>query len=226
MITLTNNQKILLEALQKSGLVSKFYWTGGTLLAVYYLQHRYSYDLDFFSEQPFSYQELIPFIHLVKKTFSITEIEEHKIYDRWEFIIPGKEKTRIEFVYYNHEKKRLRPLDRYLEIPIDSLEDIAANKVMAYFDRTEPKDLFDIYFLIQKGDYTVSTLLSLVKKKFDASFSEFMFWGESAKSLNLLSSLQLLIPTHDRSKQKKILQEVQAFFLEEGSNYLKTALKD
>jgi len=33
---------------------------------------------------------------------------------------------------------------------VDSLEDIAANKIMALFDRNDPKDLVDLYFFLTK----------------------------------------------------------------------------
>lgn len=225
MMELTDKQKILLETLKESNLSNKFYWTGGTLLAIYYLHHRYSYDLDLFSEQPFSYEELIPFINLVKKKLSISKIKEHKIHDRWEFIISDEEITRIEFVYYNHEKKRLRPLQNFMGISIDSLEDIAANKTMAYFDRNEPKDLFDLYFLMTKKRFSALTLLSLVKNKFGASFSEFMFWSESTKSLNLLSSLRPLIPDKDPEEQERIILSIRDFFLDKGKKYLAKELE-
>lgn len=224
-MTLTDTQRTLLELVKESGLSQKFYWTGGTLLSIHYLHHRYSYDLDLFSEKPFSYDELIPFINRAKKKLSVPKIEEHKIYDRWEFIIPAKEPTRIEFVYYNHEKKRLKPLQNYLGVLIDPIEDIAANKTMAYFDRTEPKDLFDLYFLITKGKFTVKKLLFLVQRKFGASFSQFMFWSESTKSLNLLSSLQPLIPGEDSSRKERIIKTIHGFFLQKGSNYLKNRLE-
>ncbi|MEK7458532.1 MAG: nucleotidyl transferase AbiEii/AbiGii toxin family protein, partial [Patescibacteria group bacterium] len=47
---LTPNQHKLLEcAAQSSGIVDTFYLTGGTALAEFYLHHRLSEDLDFFS---------------------------------------------------------------------------------------------------------------------------------------------------------------------------------
>ena len=106
-LDLTKNQTSIIEILKQSSLKNKFYWTGGTLLAHYYLQHRRSLDLDFFTDQKFNYDELVPFLNLVKLRVWHTNIEENKIFDRWEFIIKNHEIFRFEFVYYNGEKKRL-----------------------------------------------------------------------------------------------------------------------
>ena len=51
---LTKNQKKFLDFFKKSPhLVKNFYFTGGTCLAEFYLKHRMSEDLDFFSENEF-----------------------------------------------------------------------------------------------------------------------------------------------------------------------------
>ena len=49
---LTHNQITFLTAVGESALfMNRFYLTGGTPLAAFYLKHRYSEDLDFFSEE-------------------------------------------------------------------------------------------------------------------------------------------------------------------------------
>ena len=216
---LTQTQKRILDIFTKSGLVERFYWTGGTLLSHIYLHHRKSLGLDLFAEKLFSYSDLLPFLNDIKKSLN-TSIVEEKIHDRWEFTIKSPEETRIEFVYYNHEKKRLSPLKKESGILIDSLKDIAANKLMAYFDRNEPKDLTDIYFLMTKKKFRPSYLLKLVNQKFGSSFSEFMFWSESAKALRILDSVKPLLIGSEQS-QKKLLETIRQFFLEGSATFLK-----
>ncbi|MCZ7666433.1 MAG: nucleotidyl transferase AbiEii/AbiGii toxin family protein [Chloroflexi bacterium] len=45
---MTSFQKELLKVIGRSSLGDNFYLTGGTALAAFYLQHRFSEDLDFF----------------------------------------------------------------------------------------------------------------------------------------------------------------------------------
>lgn len=220
---LTDSQKKVLDLFKKSDLVDKFYWTGGTLLSYLYLQHRLSFDIDFFSDKSFSFDELVPFMNQVQHLFH-SKTKETKIYDRWEIIIETIPVTRLEFVYYNHQKKRLKPLKRNSGILIDSLDDIAANKVIAYFDRNEPKDLYDLYFLMTKKDYTVNNLLQLTKKKFGFSFSEFMFWSESTKSFKKMDSLEPYLLIKDDMTKKKQINKIQDYFLCQGKSYLENQL--
>lgn len=56
---LTSDQKLVLKAVVQEGNLSGFYLSGGTALACYYLHHRFSDDLDFFT-----FEEIDPiFIH-------------------------------------------------------------------------------------------------------------------------------------------------------------------
>ena len=217
---LTHDQNVVLETLTREPVGKQFYWTGGTLLSHYYLHHRKSFDLDFFSDRPFTRDSLTPFIEHVTRALGIENLSESRIYDRWEFVSPTTPPLRFEFVHYNHEKKRLAPLGSYKGLAIDSLPDLAANKTMAYFDRNQPKDLFDVYPLLKKRKFTVGKLLSLVEQKFGSRFPEFLFWSESAKSLKRLESLGPYLLETNPIKQDAFLKDVKYFFLDRGKDFL------
>lgn len=221
MTALTPTQSVIFKAIKATELVKTFYWTGGTLLSYHFLHHRKSFDLDFFTEKPFSYDEFIPFTRELQSHLSIVKLSEKKIADRWEFLIDtGKDQTRCEFVYYNGDKKRLNPCTWFDGIMIDSLPDLAANKTMAYVDRNEVKDLLDVYTLLTHKKFTVQDLLAMVEKKFGASFSEFTFWSESAKSIKNLDSMRVYLFETDPIKQEEFLKRVKFFFLDKGKDFL------
>lgn len=222
---LTKAQKISLALLAASPLREKFYWTGGTLLAYHYLNHRKSLDLDFFSSKQFSFEEINHFVNKVKRKIGFKGLTYQKIYDRWEFLFKNKDFLRIEFVYYNREKKTLRTREKFLGVYIDSLEDIAANKVMAYFDRNEPKDLFDIYFLIKKAKFTPKKLLVLTRQKFGVNFDESLFWSESFKGMKLLTGVKPLMIEKSSDDKNKLLTEIEEYFKEKSRKYLQQYFK-
>lgn len=224
-MNLTDAQKLAIDLLAHSPLREIFYWTGGTLLAYHYLHHRRSVDIDLFSEKKFSLEELNSFIQQLKEKGSFAKVAYQKIFDRYEFLFEGKESLRIEFVYYNHEKKTLNQRAVLLGIYIDSLEDIAANKVMAYFDRNEPKDMFDIYFLIHKTRFTPSKLLTLVQQKFGISFNEASFWSEAFKSFPLLHTLQPLMLEGEKHQQGKIIKTIEDYFRQGSARFLRRNLE-
>lgn len=221
---LTRTQEKTINLLSHSPLRDKFYWTGGTLLAYHYLQHRKSYDLDFFSEKKFSFDEVNHFVEELKKTSNFKKIEYQKIFDRWEFLLENSQILRVEFVYYNSEKKTLRKRGKLLGVYIDSLEDIAANKVIAYFDRNEPKDLFDIYFLIKKAKFTPQRLLSLAYQKFGVKFTESLFWSEAFKGFPQLSDLKPMMFVK-KGKKEELIKKIKDYFKEESVKYLKQMIE-
>ncbi len=218
---LTKDQDIILATLARHKIAKRFYWTGGTLLAHYYFQHRKSFDLDFFTDTPFLRDELDAFLLDVTKVLGGNPLTERKIYDRWEFILPKLDvPVRFEFVHYNHEKKRLAPLIPYRGLLIDSLSDISANKTMAYLDRNQPKDALDIYWILKKRKFTVRKLLSLIAEKFNVNITEFTFWSESVKALKQFDSLKPYLLETNVEKQEEFLRKVTYFFLDHGKDFL------
>lgn len=220
---LTTSQKITLDLLAKSSLKNKFYWTGGTLLA-YYFKHRKSEDLDFFSEDEFSFDEVNRFIQNLKKQAGFKSIEYQKVFDRHEFLLKNKEILRVEFVYYNHSRNTLGQRMRVLGVLADSLKDIAANKTLAYFDRNEPKDLFDIYFLLTKGKFSSKQLLNLVLKKFGVKLPESLFWSEAFKKIGLLSTIKPLLLLKNDKERKQLLMIIEDYFKDKSAQFLKENL--
>lgn len=216
-------QKKVLEVFAESSLKDIFYWTGGTLLSVVYLHHRRSQDLDFFSEAPFSHDKLVGFVNELKNEFKLDFVEERKIYDRREFFLHNQEQVRLEFVYYDHPALKHR--EDWNGVFIDSLDDVAANKLMAMFDRNEPKDVFDIYFLLTKGEYSPDKLLKFVEKKFGVRFEEGLIWSEAFKKMKELESLRPLILLETRKQQDKLLTEIKDYFTAQSKKFLDKALE-
>lgn len=187
---LTEIQLTVLRELAKSDLKDILYWTGGTALAFFYLQHRLSYDIDLFSDKPIEHSKLKEFVNTIAKIVDLKKIEEKKIFDRWEFILSNGEETRVDFVFYDF--KSIKPKKNWQGLRVDSFEDLIANKTMALIDRNDPKDAIDIYYVLTKYHLTDEKLLMLVKKKFDSDFTTSLFWSRcllGAKNFDNLNPL-------------------------------------
>lgn len=73
---LSDNQIKILETVSNDNAICQiFYLTGGTVLAEYYLQHRLSEDLDFFSENEFDIQAINIFFAKNKKLLGIEKLD-------------------------------------------------------------------------------------------------------------------------------------------------------
>lgn len=223
MAELTSLQKRVLELFSQSHLRYKFYWTGGTLLSLVYLDHRQSKDLDFFSDNPFSYNQIINFIRKLKKELELDKIEEKKIFDRYEFFLHNKDELRLEFVSYEYPK--IKPRKKWQGILIDSLEDIAANKVMALFDRNDSKDLVDLYFLLEKKTYKIKTLLKWVERKFGVKLEVSSFWSECCRKIEDLDEISPFLLAENRQQKREIIDKIKDYFSSRSTDYLRKMLK-
>ncbi|HRQ42294.1 MAG TPA: nucleotidyl transferase AbiEii/AbiGii toxin family protein [Chloroflexota bacterium] len=145
-------QKQILTAIGHSPLSTSFYLTGGTTLAAYYLQHRYSEDLDFFT----SIQESIPAVTTFMSQIASglgAEVEFTRTFVSFvECFIskPGGERVKLDFAFDTPYRLLPTQLDTRFGIQVDNLTDIACNKLSALFDRSEPKDFVDIYFICRE----------------------------------------------------------------------------
>src|SRR5258706_8248293 len=98
----TKEQEIILDEIRKNNfLSSQFYFTGGTALSSVYLHHRYSDDLDFFTENRFDNKILFTLISEWSKThhFTFTSNFVEVVYI---FMLTFAHKTelKVDFSYY------------------------------------------------------------------------------------------------------------------------------
>ena len=123
----------------------KVFLTGGTALSRFYFNHRLSDDLDFFTttnDLKLIANDLIA--RLLDKSFSV-EVDKLDIYFARFFVGDRNYRTKIDFV---REFNLYGELVKTKEgIYISNLEDIGANKITAFEDRAEIKDIIDLYFI-------------------------------------------------------------------------------
>jgi predicted nucleotidyltransferase component of viral defense system len=121
-----------------------FFITGGTALSVFYLYHRTSEDLDLFSK---NFKELDRIDSELKRLFSgdLTLIQSSANF--YSYLIKN---VKVDIVFDPLSIKGDRNfaiLSRGKDFSIDTLENIASNKLAAMASRTEPKDIIDFYFI-------------------------------------------------------------------------------
>jgi len=164
---LTKNQlNFLKEFSQSSFLLKNFYLTGGTALAGFYLGHRYSEDLDFFSEKEFDLLNIKIFLKKIKKKLGFKKDDLEQSYNRnLIFLHFPDEIVKTEFTYFPF--MRIQKGKNELGIEIDSLLDIAVNKLFSIYQRSKARDYVDLYFLCQKEKYTIEELVKKARIKFD-----------------------------------------------------------
>lgn len=176
---LTPPQKKILLIVSQEPRLSDFYLSGGTALAEYYLKHRLSDDLDFFSYNDVDALFLHDFTAKLKNEIKADAVVFERLHDRNIFIFKTKqEELKIEFSKYPF--KQLDAPILYDGIKVDSLRDIAANKLMALLDRFDPKDFVDLFFILQ--NHQLDDIRKDTTAKFGIKIDDIFLGGELAKA--------------------------------------------
>lgn len=120
------------------------YLTGGTALSRFYLQHRYSDDLDFFANDADAFATLALNVrNILAYTFTISPdktLQSDTFLRVW--IEDAGQELKIECV--NDVSYRWGNCHRVVGLWVDNPGNILANKLTALIGRDEPKDVFDI----------------------------------------------------------------------------------
>jgi len=143
-----------------------FYLAGGTGLALQ-LGHRYSLDLDFFTERAFNTEILSS--KLIDKGAKIKVAEEGTVHTEIYSVF-------ISFFYYPYPL--IFPVISFQGIPVADFRDIAAMKLIAISQRAEKKDYFDIVLILKH--ISTADLKDITEKKFS---KERLNWYHITKSL-------------------------------------------
>lgn len=168
----TEQQQIILDEVRKNSyLTSYFYFTGGTALSLFYLHHRYSEDLDFFTSERFDNQTILTLVQKWSErcgfTFNSRFSEVVYVFElTFEHNIPLK----VDFAYYPY--KRIEKGMIKDGIGVDSLIDIAVNKLLKISQRTDVKDFVDLYFLLE--EFSIWDLMEGVRVKFNMKLDPYI----------------------------------------------------
>ena len=144
----------------------EFYLTGGTCLSRFYIDKRYSDDLDFFANQSPRFNFAVKNIkQVLQSKFDLSVEVESKDFIRFKI----NDLLQIDFV--NDIAFRYKDVvvnkDGFL---LDNIENILSNKITAVVGRDNPKDIFDIYLISKFYKFDWNEILDSAHKK--AGFSD------------------------------------------------------
>ncbi len=142
-----------------------FYLTGGTALGRFYLNHRYSEDLDFFVNEDDNYKEYMKLF--AKQLENIFKVDKSKTlsYDNYTRFYIYENETILKLDFVNDVKYRSgQPIEIYFG-RIDTPLNILSNKISTIINRDEPKDIFDIVHLSLNYKFNWKSVFFETKEK-------------------------------------------------------------
>ncbi|MCX6716789.1 MAG: nucleotidyl transferase AbiEii/AbiGii toxin family protein [Candidatus Taylorbacteria bacterium] len=166
---LSENQKKILNLLSgEKDIFSNFYLGGGTALAEFYLKHRLSEDLDFFSENEFDPLSISVILKKMQDIMGIKKVEYTNSFNRNLFFLDLEDgdKIKTEFTFFPFP--RIDKKNKIGSLSIDSMQDIAVNKIFTIYQNPRSRDFIDLYFILQKEkDWFLDDLIKNAQVKFD-----------------------------------------------------------
>ncbi len=159
---LTAHQKKVLKQFSLSDMRDVFRLTGGTALSAFYLEHRLSEDLDFFSSQKIPLYSIERFL---KALNGVDEIVQTKLFDRQLFNLKLSDKTvlKLEFTFF--PLVNIEAAASVENVAVDGLLDIVVNKLCAIADRLDAKDYVDVYVAMKQAGFSLDELIKLAEQK-------------------------------------------------------------
>jgi hypothetical protein len=148
-----------------------FFLTGGTALAVFYLHHRVSDDLDFFTiNEGFDIKSLNEYFkRKYRDTYELIHFNEFILSSK---INGTKVDLVIDFASNKFERESFK-FENNSVLYLDNLRNIVSNKLTTLVSRTETKDFIDFYFLMKSGyGFDLNSVYSDAEGK-DGLFEDF-----------------------------------------------------
>ena len=171
---LSNLQHAILQRFGTVADSQHFSLTGGTALAHFYLKHRKSQDLDFFT----AVEELVvPFSHRLEAALQAQGLSTERQRGLQSFVElvvrDDREATLVHLAQdaaFRFEAPRRFP--DYPDVNVDGLADLAANKLLALFGRATLRDFLDVYCLVKGGGFGTEDVMEKAKRK-DPGFDRY-----------------------------------------------------
>ena len=192
---------------QNKSFNSLFYLTGGTALAAFYLHHRYSEDLDFFSEKEVDLLQITAFVRSLKKQLKYKKTEFQKSLNRNLFFLtfPDGGELKVEFTWFPGVP--IEPGKRMQGLKIDSLLDIAVNKAFTIAQNARTRDFIDLYLIFKKNPWDFQDLLKKARAKFDVYIDPIQIGAQLMKVTAFRDYPRMIVKLNDSDWQNFFIAE-------------------
>ena len=202
-------KRFLAAVIKEPYLLKKYYFTGGTVLSEFYLKHRTSEDIDLFSEREVHLPSIAKFIKKAASKLSAPEIRQDQYLGLYTFffVIPGQEDFKVDFNYYPFP--RIEKGKTWRGLAIDSLLDIAVNKIHTLYMKPRAREYVDIYFIIQNTQYSLKDLIKFAKIKFDWHIEPLQLSRRFLEVISFKDYPKMLATFNKKKMQNFFIQEAQ-----------------
>ncbi len=131
----------------------QFYLAGGTALAGFYLGHRLSFDLDLFTGEENLVRPLAARFEMALREAGFEVVVSRRFAAFAQFVVRRGEASHKVDLAFDSPFRLEEPKRTELGVFVESYQDLMADKTLAYYGRSEPRDAVDVYFLLQRHSW-------------------------------------------------------------------------
>lgn len=208
-------QKTILKPIQRkfldlvqaeSYLIKRYYWTGGTVLSEVYLHHRNSEDIDLFTEKEEVHLPSIKdFVGISGAKLGAKGISYTRFLGLHTFVFNFKSDSQLKIDFNYYPFPRIKKGHKWKGLEIDSIQDIAVNKLHTISTKARERDFVDLYFILKEESWNLRELIILAKTKFDWHIDPIQL-GQTFTQVVALKDVPNMLVPFDR-------KEMENFFL-------------
>lgn len=214
-------QNGILKAIEKLSL--PFYLTGGTALSRFYLQHRFSDDLDFFINEDPNFST-----YTAAVISELTKMEDININKNNLIATPNyvsinitKDNIPLKIDFVNDIPVHFGDFRSYpLFNKVDSIVNILTNKITALIGRNEIKDVVDVWAIATNYSFDWKTILDLASQKEACIDTDYICGALNSASSTEITENICWSKTIDGNKIKSDLSKISNDIVKESPNSL------
>jgi len=211
---LTEKQELLISHLPEE-IQTNFYLTGGTALSAFYLGHRLSEDMDFFTDAEEKMAPIEFLTGIIRSLPSLDHLHFERLFDRRIFVATFKDNQILKVEFTSYPFKSLDDRLRVGKLVVDSLLNLITGKLFAMADRFDPKDFVDLYFVLKNKGLKLEILIKLTEERFDVKGLEFVI-PERILLVDRIAAKDLPVMV-----EKMDLGEMKDYYRQEASRLVK-----
>jgi len=211
---LTEKQELLISHLPEE-IQTNFYLTGGTALSAFYLGHRLSEDMDFFTDAEEKMAPIEFLTGIIRSLPSLDHLHFERLFDRRIFVATFKDNQILKVEFTSYPFKSLDDRLRVGKLVVDSLLNLITGKLFAMADRLDPKDFVDLYFVLKNKGLKLEILVKLTEERFDVKGLEFVI-PERILLVDRIAPRDLPVMV-----EKLDLDEMKGYYLQEATRLVK-----
>ncbi|MBI3342788.1 nucleotidyl transferase AbiEii/AbiGii toxin family protein [Candidatus Gottesmanbacteria bacterium] len=182
------------QAAKNDELTRWYYLTGGTALSEFYLHHRLSEDIDFFTRNQVIQPKVDAFLQDIEKEAGIVRRVWKQISGLYTYSLTYEDGEMIKVDFNEYDFPQVEQGTMVGKLRVDSVYDIAINKLYTMFSRKKARDYVDLFVLLSPGDFSMEQLLSRIPDKFGALPTDLTIMRSFMAAQDLTDYPTMLVP--------------------------------